>query len=53
MSNLRYLCLHRHSSVQHILCCVLCSVCHRPVSGVPSVASFSGWFIRDYLFGFL
>jgi hypothetical protein len=22
MSNLRYLCLLRHSSVQHILCCV-------------------------------
>jgi hypothetical protein len=51
MSNLRYLCLLRHSSVQHILCCVL--FCHRPVSGVPSVVSFSGWFIRDGLFGFL
>jgi hypothetical protein len=52
MSNLRYLCLLKHSSVQHIVLCV-CVVCHRPVSCVPSVVSFSGWFIRDCLFGFL
>ena len=51
MSNLHYLCVLRHSSVQHILC--FCFVCHRPVSCVPSVASFSGWYIRYCLFGFL
>jgi hypothetical protein len=29
MSYLRYVCLPRHSGVQHILCSVLCCVCLR------------------------
>jgi hypothetical protein len=41
MSCLHYLRLFAHSGVQHILCCVFCFVCLRPVSCVPNVVSFS------------
>jgi len=43
-------------SVAHLfifLCCVFCLVCLRPVSCVPTVASFAGFYILDCPFGFL
>ena len=49
MSCLHYLRLFAHSGVQHILCCVFCFVCLRPVSCVPNVVSFSGLSIFDCL----
>ena len=59
MSNLRYLCLLRHSSVQHILCCVLfvivlCLVyLVLPVSLDGSFAIASSVFSNIYLFNTL
>ena len=53
MSYLRYLCLPPHSGVQHILCSVLCFVCHCLVSNLPNVASFPGLYIFYCPFGFL
>jgi hypothetical protein len=59
MSNLRYLCLLRHSSVQHILCCilfviVLCLVyLVLPVSLDGSFAIASSVFSTIYLFNTL
>jgi hypothetical protein len=35
-----------------LLCCDFCFVCHRSVSCVPSIASFSGLSILDCPFGF-
>ena len=55
MSNLRYLCLLRHSSIQHILCCVLfvivlCLVyLVLPVSLDVSFANASSVFSNIYL----
>ena len=51
MSDLRYICLLAHCSVQHILCCGFLSP--RLVSCVSNVASFSGLSIIICPFGFL
>jgi hypothetical protein len=45
ISYLRYLCMFGYSGVQHILCCIFCFVCFRPVSCVPKVTSVSGLFV--------
>ena len=49
MSCLRYLHFFAHNGVQHILFCVFCFVCLRPVSFVHNVASVSGLSIIDCL----
>ena len=38
-----------------VVCVLFCVdfVCHRPVSFVPNIASFSGLFILDFPIGFL
>ena len=53
MSYLRYVYLPRYNGVQHILCSVLCFVCHCLVSNLRNVASFSGLYILYCPFAFL
>jgi hypothetical protein len=53
MPYLRYVCLPPYNGVQHILCSVLCFVCHCLVSKLPNAASFSGLYILYCPFAFL